>query len=344
MTVGTSPRVLLVSMRDDYGVPERGLSYEYYNLYLPLLRVFPGARLFDFMARLRAVGKEAMNQELRELVERERPDVTIVAYYTDELQPETVTALRRWTVTVAYFFDDIWRRDYASFWARRVDFVATPDTGGVARYAAQGIRTAIHAPFAFNEDVYRREEVPKEHEVSFVGGWHPYREWLLRRLERAGVVPVVRGAGWSSGRISTEEMARLINVTKVNLNIDNGAEWDPRYLLSSTLALKTTLRTKKTRKQVKGRHFEIAGCAGFQLSYDVAELHAYFDVGKEIVVYRGADDLVVKVRRYLAHDDEREAIAEAAWRRARAQHTASARLRALVTEVLARARARVGAA
>lgn len=46
-----------------------------------------------------------------------------------------------------------------------------------------------------------------------------------------------------------------------------------------------------------------------------------FRLGKEIVIYHNVDDLLTKIRYYLAHDKERGQIAEAGHRRALSQHT-----------------------
>ena len=51
----------------------------------------------------------------------------------------------------------------------------------------------------------------------------------------------------------------------------------------------------------------------------------FFEPGEEIVGYRGADELVDKIRCYLAHDEERKRIVLAGYRRVRvlsAEHEA----------------------
>lgn len=327
-------------MEDDYGVPEQGTSHELYNLILPLQKLYPGTTNFDYMRRMRAVGKRAMNRELLDLVEATRPDVTLVNLYTDQLLPETIRALRSWTTTVAYFFDDIWQRSFCLFWARHFDFVTTPDPGGVARFAADGVRTAIYSPFGFNEEIYVRQPLAKTHEVSFVGLYHPYRDWILDRVRRAGYGVAVFGHRWPAGRIPVESMVGVFNSTKINLNLSNSTHWDPRFLLARPIAVAWMLKLGKHTEQVKARHFELAGCGAFQLSYEVRWLGEYFQPHKQIATYRDVDDLLAKIGYYLDHDEEREAIADAAWRRARAEHTATRRLRELIETALARAPAR----
>jgi spore maturation protein CgeB len=60
---------------------------------------------------------------------------------------------------------------------------------------------------------------------------------------------------------------------------------------------------------------------GLYLTEYHPELETVYDVGKEIVVYRGFDDLVGTIRRILAHPGEAEAIRQAGRRRALTEHT-----------------------
>jgi spore maturation protein CgeB len=81
------------------------------------------------------------------------------------------------------------------------------------------------------------------------------------------------------------------------------------------------------------RTFEVAGCGGFQLVTDVPVLREHFVPGEEIVAFSSADDLCDKVRYYLVHPDEAQAIARRGQARAHREHTYEARL----LEILARA-------
>jgi len=52
-----------------------------------------------------------------------------------------------------------------------------------------------------------------------------------------------------------------------------------------------------------------------QISDCADDLHRIYEPGREIVGYRGADDLIDKIRYFLSHEAEREAISRAAYRR-----------------------------
>jgi spore maturation protein CgeB len=319
--------VTLVALQYEYGDPNRGLSYEYQNLYLCLKEIFPGAKLFDFYTPFVEKGKEAMNRELLEMVKRERPDLTIFALYTDQFIPEIVEEMKTYTTTLCYFFDDDWRVEFAEAWAPRFHYFTSPRTHTLRRHRDRGFTNVIYSPFGYNHFVYqKRGGASKSYDVSFVGGFHPYRKWLIESLRKAGIKVAVWGHGWPEGKIDQDRMIDVFNQSKVNLNLSNSVSWDARYLLSSRKAVRNTLQSSKTTEQIKGRHFEICGCGGFQLSYYTEDLERHFEINREIVIYMDRDDLIEKVRYYLKHDEEREAIAEAGYRRAASQHTYARRL------------------
>lgn len=78
------------------------------------------------------------------------------------------------------------------------------------------------------------------------------------------------------------------------------------------------------------RHFEVTAVGGFLLTYWTPELPQCFEVGKECEAFRNERELLEKVRYYVAHPDERQAIAQAGQRRTLRDHLYSHRLRQLV--------------
>lgn len=322
-------RIILVAMLYDYGIEERGYSYEYYNFYQPLKEMHGDVHLFDFMTLFKQKGKQAMNDELLDLVRESGPDLVMFSLYTDQFIPEIVDDLRKYTKTVCIFWDDGWRVEFSRFWARHSDWFTTSVSHRVQQYRHLGYNNAIHFPPAFNPAIHKKLDLPKKYDVSFVGGAHPYRKWVIRKLKKAGINVHAAGSGWPMGYITYNEMVRVINQSKINLNLSNSISWDLRYLVSSPKAIYNTLRSPKNVEQMKGRPFEINGCGGFQLSYYMEGLEHYYEIGQEIAVYLDVDDLIRKVKYYLAHGDEREAIANRGYQRTLAEHTYTQRFQSL---------------
>ncbi|MGI8402140.1 MAG: glycosyltransferase family protein [Gemmatimonadaceae bacterium] len=75
------------------------------------------------------------------------------------------------------------------------------------------------------------------------------------------------------------------------------------------------------------RLFELPANGVMQISDGGEYLSTFFEPGREIVGYDTADELIEKVEYYLRHDEERQAIARAGYRRAVRDHRMAVRLR-----------------
>jgi spore maturation protein CgeB len=69
----------------------------------------------------------------------------------------------------------------------------------------------------------------------------------------------------------------------------------------------------------------VNGCGAFQLSYYVEGLERLYDIGNEIAIYLDPDDLLQKVKLYLANEALRSSIAEAGYVRTQSEHTFDSR-------------------
>jgi spore maturation protein CgeB len=320
-------------------------SYEYHNFQRPLEKLGHAVLPFDFLEVMHAHGRDEMNQKLLATVKEYLPDIVFFVPHTDQFIPEIVDEIGRLAITLGYFFDDMWRIEYSRFWARHFSFVSTSDVNGLRKFRDAGFTNVIYSPFACNTDVYCNRNMPKLYDVTFVGQHNAYREWYINNLKRASIDVRVWGLGWPSGMITSEDMIIIFNQSRINLNLSNCVSWDARYLFAPFRSVKNTLRVwrqvmhsirhtdMKTVEQVKGRHFEINACGGFQLSYYVEGLERHYQINEEIALYDSREDLVDKVCYYLKHDDEREAIAQRGYERTLKEHTMEQRFTLLFDEV-----------
>jgi spore maturation protein CgeB len=115
-------------------------------------------------------------------------------------------------------------------------------------------------------------------------------------------------------------MVRVFSTSRINLNPSNSSL--PPNALRDRVARLLRRRAEPPRPpQIKGRNFEVPGCGGFLLTERVPHLERYFELGREVAVYETTDDLVEQVGHWLAHEDERAAVAEAGYQRVLAEHT-----------------------
>lgn len=337
--MNTEWRVLVLALEHDYGVPSQGPSFEAVNLVAPLRRVAPLVTHLDPWALRHAKGPEAVADRLRDALNESHYDAVVFAPFQDEVPLGLLQEVTERVPTVAYLYDEAWRPRLAQDLARVCTYITTSAPEGRARLAGLGVTNALFSPFGFNPEVYTPVSVPElRHEVTFVGRADPYRRWLVERIRRAGFRVEAWGHGWPNGRLSTEDMVKVFRSSRVNLNLSNNLQWDPAYLAQRPIGLAKNLRAvlrgqAKTREMVKGRHFEIAACGGYQLSYCVPGLETFFDIGTEVAVYQDRGDLLDQIHHALTDEPARVRLAEAGCRRAWAEHTMDQRLERLLETV-----------
>jgi spore maturation protein CgeB len=300
-------RILYLAMEHDYGVPERGPSFEHCNFY-PSFKNWERMqeiRHFDFLALAKEHGVPKMSDMLLDTVNKFCPDVVFGVFFDQQNDPRR-EVLRRIgdstpATTIGWFCDSHWR--YESFdrpWAEHLDFCVTTSKSGYEKYLADGFaKKAIKSQWAASP-TYKNLNMPPDIDVSFVGQPHGDRRQVIEALASAGINVQVFGTGWGR-RLEFDEMIGVFNRSKINLNLSN--------------ALDATL------KQIKGRNFEVPGCGGFLLTGNAENLSDYYVPDKEIVLFESTQEMADKIKHFLMHEGERRAIAEQGYQRTMREHT-----------------------
>ncbi len=329
-----------------------GLSFEHNNFYLSLKNM-PGVEViylpFD---RILEVGKKRFNEELKEAIDREQPDLLFVFMLTDEVNMELLDEIRKKgkMKTLAWFSDDTWRYySYSKQWAAHFDWTVTVYAQPYQWYLRDGFKNVIYSQWAANVKLYRPANTSRKTDVSFIGSWNKERGRIVADLVKKGVPVSSFGAGWKTGRLSENDMIRLFYESKVNLGINSpNADFSiksigklffrrsvekivpdfwhfPRNFRSWLVGRKIS--------QIKARIFEIPACGGFLLTGKADDLDKFFEIGKEIAVYEKPEDIPKIVRYYLSHNEERERMAKAGYERVIRDHTYEKRLEEIFKKI-----------
>lgn len=143
--------------------------------------------------------------------------------------------------------------------------------------------------------------------------WQRTLHRVRRRLNAAGdganrsaeTSPVLP-EGIAGGVLSDEEMIKLYSRSKINLGFSSCGN---------------TGDTEERIVQVRLRDFEVPMSGGFYMVEYMEELEEFFEIDKEIVCYSDKEDLADKIKYYLQHDSEREAIRRAGYERCLRDHS-----------------------
>jgi hypothetical protein len=141
-----------------------------------------------------------------------------------------------------------------------------------------------------------------------------YRVEVVKALKREfGNRFMIYGSGWEKHGIQTKrignvEESDVYNNCKVAISVSNF----------------------RFKRYYSDRLLRIMGCGAFPLSHDFEEIEKDFTEGQDIVTFKNIKELIQKCHYYLDHDEERNQIAENAYKTAHTKCTWDIRCEELI--------------
>lgn len=253
------------------------------------------------------------------------PDILVAQTWGSFIDPDAMGAIRSryGTIVINIAMDDrhqYWGEKTDGRWGGtyslipHIDLALTAAPECVEWYQKEGC-PALFFPEASDPEIYHpMPELPKVHDVSFVGGRYGIREKIVSGLRKAGIRVSAYGQGWEGGRLAVESAPRLFAQSKIVLGVGTIGHCKDFYAL-------------------KMRDFDGPMSGSLYLTHDNPDLQMVYDVGREIAVYRDSDECVERVRYYLEQDKEREAVARRGRERALREHTWERRFTDLLAQL-----------
>lgn len=182
----------------------------------------------------------------------------------------------------------------------------------------RGQRPSLQIDFGYLPNVHFRLDPPiaeaeRPFDCVFIGNHSNYKqEWLEAIIAAVPAASfAIAGARWPrdskkfpqervffGGVLTATGMARMINHGRIGLGIHHGA-----------------VGSEGWSDSVSTRSFEIPSCGTFMLHIDNPDIRRFYDPGSEIDVFSNPEEAAQKITYYLDHAEEREAMAERAWRK-----------------------------
>ncbi len=253
--------------------------------------------------------------------------------------PEVLQELRRFGIPTAFWFVEDGRlMEYGLRVAPLYDVFFHIQKGEFEEDLKRaGARDTHYLPMAADPEVHRSVELSEEDrirygsDISHMGaGYYNRRHFFLGLLDyhfklwgndwqgSGGLARVLQDEG---RRVSTEEVVKIFNATKINVNLH-----------SSTY----TQGVNPNGDFVNPRTFELAASGSFQLVDERSLLPELFEPGKELVTFTDLTTCRDAIDYYLAHPEEAAQIAEAGRKRVLAEHTYVHRMQEALEVILER--------
>ncbi|MDY0264004.1 MAG: glycosyltransferase [Sulfurospirillum cavolei] len=169
------------------------------------------------------------------------------------------------------------------------DVSLTTSKSALIKYVVEGGKV-LYKPYAANPLIYKKLGLEKKYDVVFIGANYGTRPTYITYLRQNGISVLTKGSGWEEGNATPDEMIVLFNQAKIILGFAGVGINDDIFIL-------------------KGRDFEAPLTGSFYITQRHSELEEYFVLGKDIETYATKEELLEKVRYFLSHENEREAVA-----------------------------------
>jgi spore maturation protein CgeB len=179
-------------------------------------------------------------------------------------------------------------------------------------------RNSVFVPHGYDPELHRPNGLEGEgpggycHDVTVVATHTVNKEDTLERLLDA--LPSLDLAIWGNGweRCRSKRVKPCIQGRAVNGSAYAAALSAARINLA---IMSGVVRGVAQGDETTTRTYEIPACRGFMLHERSPELLTLFEEDKEVVCFDSAEEAAAKIKYYLAHPREREAIAEAGYGR-----------------------------
>jgi glycosyltransferase involved in cell wall biosynthesis len=223
--------------------------------------------------------------------------------------------------SAVWLLDEPYEVDDTSRFSTVFDTVFVNDPSTLGRH-----RNTHYLPVCYDAAVYSYSpSEPRPHAVGFIGGFNPFREQCLMRLQRRGLLSYVAGGPWNDSavrqiclapNIPAEETARLYRGTRIVVNLFRSRH---HYNRDGVAAV-----------ALNPRVYEGLACGALVISEYRPELDT---LCPELPVFRTLDEMEFQIDRHLRDHEVYARVRKACIRRL-ASHTYAQRLAMVMSVVL----------
>ena len=298
------------------------ITLSYYYTAMVLRKMGHQVHVFEFIEQAQD-NKDGMNDFFLSAIKNIGYDLVFIETAQDEFYAEVLDEAKRYTITVAWNSDDDWRwEDYSSKWCRHYTYMVTTYRH-VYEANKQSHPNLLLSQWACT-GVFDGMATPKDIDFSFVGKIYGDRNQRLLQIRKRVPITVFGKGTLQSRSIIWKARRRLAGMLM-------GSCWqapdrtlhypEVNDIWNRSKVSFTPLRASRSgRLQIKGRVFEMGLSGTVMLCDRNPALYEFYEPDREFVEFDSIEDCVQKAKYLISHDQERLRIAEAYYRRTKAQH------------------------
>jgi spore maturation protein CgeB len=292
-------------------------------------RLHPATWVIVYPELYLELGRNGFHRYIRELMQREHINVVFAALSFDfAIHMDFLRELRESAYVVLHTYDDCHYFDaFQKYLAQCVDVVFS-NGFGTFRYRELGIPVQFVPPAFDASQYFPMPDRARDIDVSFVGSLvnKKGRREYIEALRQNGINVKAWGPGSEGGFLTKEKMVEVFQRSKISLDFTG---------VSEVTILTFDQPIHKRLRQGKGRCLEVALTGSFALVEFTPGLENYLEPETEIGVFDDPEELLAKVRYYLANPEIREAMANRAYARAVKKNEILAQTQGLIAMIRA---------
>ncbi len=294
--------------------------FAYQTWSAPLKQLFKSVISFDPQENIYKFGKDKMNDDFLKIIAKEKPEYVFLWLIYDEFYPKTLFSIKKLSpkTKIINFCgdDDAQFYDYSALNSFFVDYSLISHKEFLKSYKNKAFFSV-----GTNTDHFKPLGLEKKYDVTFIGTPKTDRAEFISYLMKKGINVKVFGAGWDQypefkeiygGFLDKEEYTKVINQSRINLCFN-------KNYLGTTHVIQ--------------KFFEINACKSFMLTEYCKGYSDLFKLGKELVMFKDSKDLHDKIVYYLKNENEREEIANKAYKKIMENYSSKAELNNIFSQI-----------
>lgn len=257
----------------------------------------------------RRSGRREMNEALLAKVREEKFDLIILSK-TDTVNFRLIPFLNQYAPTWYFFMDPLSQalRINAPLYARFSTWASATFSDVAAHFVAAGA-DAVWLMQGVDPEVFKAAPIEKTHDVTFVGTRTQKRHKFIAALRDAGIGVQCVGEGWGHPPLYEAQLVKVYQESRIVLNFC------------------------QVGQGFSIRVFQVMGSGAFLLSEYCPDLKAIFQRGEHLDWFSNKEELIERVKYYLARPDESAKIAAAGNRIVHEKYTWKTVMNSLVSKV-----------
>jgi len=302
-------KILLVTNKTLSNSNAEWIDGGYWNFYLPLLEMGHEVCFYDTV-RGDAQGFSAV-------VDKFRPELIFCCMTGDpKLAPrepweEIINETKKGNCkTFNWFCDDTWRfESFSSVVCENFHICSTPEIHYIDKFKEIGYNSIFLGFWCANIDMYPKN-VEKKRDVSFCGGLNYDRRVYIEHLKNNGVA--------IENFHGLEHQDMLIKLSESRIGINFSKNYN---------GIRPTL-------QMKGRMAEVPAANSLLLTEYAPGLEAHFEMDKEIITFKTADEMLKKINFLIKRPKIIEQISNNGHARFLKDHESKVRLERILKQIM----------